>query len=177
MIWYLPPPTLMITTYLNNIHCKALNQAKVVKMLNEVFKPEEARVSLEKLKADELVETVQKHNHGEKYFEDVVKICSTLISGKKMPKVVVASLYIFRIPKPDTDLDNVAAGARMDVMEKKMEGMDKNVTELLRNFKSMLENQVKTVPTLQVPPGPAGPVAGTGLTQGYAQAAARGNGQ
>ena len=124
----------------------ALNQGAVVKMLKGAFKHDEARISLDKMKADDPVENVQKHNHGEKYFEDVVKVSATLISEKKMPKIVVASLDVFRIPKPNTDLDNVASGVRMDVMEKKMEGMDKNVTELLRNFKSMLESQKQSVP-------------------------------
>ena len=149
----------------------AVNQENVVKMLKEGLKPEEAKIALEKLKAGKFVESVQKHNHGEKYFEDVVKVCAILIAEKKLPKVVVASLYVLRIPKPEIDPDSVTVNARMDVMEKKMEGMDKNVAELLKNFKNMLENQNKVTPvTLQVPTGQAQ------VTQQrpYAQAAAHG---
>ena len=92
-------------------------------------------------------------------------------------KVVVSSLEIFRIPRPvGDDLDNVVVGARMDVMEKKMEGMDKNVTELLRNFKDMIENQTKqnTAVTLQVPGLHAHAPANAGNPRGYAAAAAAG---
>ena len=155
----------------------AVNPAKVVKMLNEALNPDEAKYALKKLKADGVVEVVQKHNHGEKYFDDIAKVCATLISDAKMPKIVVASLDVFRIPRPESvDLDNVVVGARMDVMEKKMEGMDKNVTELLRNFKSMIENQMTQksaaplAPTVTV----AHVDAGAGTSQAYAQAAAAG---
>ena len=65
----------------------AVNQGKVVKMFNEAFKHEEAKVALDKLKADGLVENMQKHNHGEKYFEDLVKVCATLSCENKVPKV------------------------------------------------------------------------------------------
>ena len=95
----------------------AVNQENVVKMLKEGFKPEEAKSALEKLKAGKFVESVQKHNHGEKYFEDVVKVCSILIAEKKLPRVVVASLDILRIPKLETDPDSVTVNARIDVME------------------------------------------------------------
>ena len=104
----------------------AVNQGKVVKMLNEKFKPDEAKDALNSLKEAGLIENVQGHNHGEKFFEDLVKNTATLSSEGKLPKITVVSKNIFRIPKPDLDgLDKVVVGARMDVMEKKMESMDK----------------------------------------------------
>ena len=153
----------------------AVNQDKVVKMVKEGFKPDEATRALDKLLAGKHVENVQRHNHGEKYFEDVVKVCASLVAEKKLPKVVVASLDILRIKKPDIDPDNVTVNARMDVMEKKMEGMDKNVSELLKNFKTMFENQTKVNPVgLQVPVNVPGTPAVAVPPRGYAQVAANG---
>ena len=62
----------------------AVNPAKVVKMLNEALNPDEAKYALKKLKADGVVEVVQKHNHGEKYFDDIVKVSAKLSSDDKM---------------------------------------------------------------------------------------------
>ena len=156
----------------------AVNQGKVVKMLNEKFKPDEAKDALESLKEAGLIENVQRHNHGEKFFEDLVKDTATLSSEGKLPKITVVSKNIFRIPKPDLDgLDKVVVGARMEVMEKKMESMDNNVNQLLENFKTMInqkfsvENFPATLPVTVTQPRAAGP---DGKAGGYAQAAAAG---
>lgn len=141
-------------------------------MLTQVFKPDEAKAALEKLEKSGLVESVQKRNHSEKYFEDLVQVIDKLSNDNKMPRIVVASLDIFRIPKPDTeDLDNLTVAARMNVMERKMEGMDKNMTELLKNFKSMVEKS-ETPPLLNPALGESG---GQALGPvGYAQAVVQG---
>ena len=157
----------------------SVNQSEIVKMLTEAFKPDEAKAALDKLKADGLIENVQRHNKGDKYFDDLVKITGALSNDDKVPKIVVASTDIFRIPKPTLDsLDNVAAGARMDVMEKKMVDMDKNVTELLKNFKDMITSQ--RVPAAVLTPAAAMDSQGSGGGgggRGYAQAAASGQGR
>ena len=162
----------------------AVNHGKVLKMLSEAFKPNEAKDALDKLKADDLIDNVLKHHQGDKYFEDIVKAVAKLIRENKMPKVVVTSLEVFQIPRPDNDdLDNVVVGARMDVMEKEMESMDKNVTELLRNLKKDDGNQATQKNALPAVPTPgahgqqaAQSASGVNAPQGYAQAVALGNG-
>ena len=61
----------------------------------------------------------------------------------KMPKVVVVSNEIFRIQRPSIDtFDNVAISARMNAVETRIDGMDKNVSELLKTFKDMISSQM-----------------------------------
>ena len=78
------------------------------------------------------IESFQKHHYTEKYREDVIKIVTNLIKENKLPKVVVAATDLFRIPRPDNDINKSASGARMETMEKRMEGLDMNMTELLK---------------------------------------------
>ena len=49
-----------------------------------------------------------------------------------MPKIVVAATNIFRVPRLENDVSNNEAGSRLEVAERRMEGMDKNITELLK---------------------------------------------
>ena len=74
---------------------------------------------------------MQKHNKGEKYFEDLVKVVGNQISEARMPKVLVISNDIFRIPRPTVDaLDNVAISARMNTLEDRTECRYKNIKNL-----------------------------------------------
>ena len=151
----------------------SVSQTETVKMLAGAFKPEEAKTALEKLKADGLVENVQKHNKGEKYYEDLIKLTGALSSEDKLPKIVVVSSDIFRIPRPTLySLDNVAVGARMNVMEKKFEDMDKNVAELLKNFKEMISSHgvPKSFLSPDVSQVGEGGAAGGGAAKGGRQA-------
>ena len=133
-------------------HGVSVSQAEILKMLTETFKPDDAKVALDKLKADGLIENVQKHNKGEKYLEDLIKATGALSNDNKLPKIDVLSTDIFRIPKPTMDsLDNVAIGARMNVMEMKIEDMDKNVSELLKNIKDMFSTQSVVLPPVPAP--------------------------
>ena len=74
----------------------SVNSTEILKMLNEVFKSDEAKAALDKLQNHGLIEAVQKHNKGEKYFEDLVKVVGTLTCEAKMPKVLVISNEIDR---------------------------------------------------------------------------------
>jgi hypothetical protein len=146
----------------------AVNHGGILKMLSENFKHEEAKEALEKLKTAEVIDNVKRHNIGEKFFEDLVKVTSTLISEGKLPKIRVLSSEILRIPRPEVaDLDNVAVGARMEVMDKRMEGVEKNMNEMMKNMQALMVKSVLQVPAQ----GASHPGAA------YAAAAAAGTGR
>ena len=151
----------------------------IVRMLTDAFKPEEAKAALEALKENGIIDAVLKHNYSEKFFEDIVKVTSKLINDNKMPNILVLSSEILRIPRPQSDsLDTAAVGSRMDVMDKRMGGVEKNMSEILKNIQMIMAKNA-------VPPvlarkdnhdgqhvDPAGTLGRDAGQNGYAQAAA-----
>ena len=157
----------------------AMNHTSIIKMLTEAFKPEEAKAALDALKENGVIDAVLKHNYSEKFFEDIVKVTSKLINDNKMPNILVLSSEVLRIPRPQSDsLDTAAVGSRMDVMDKRMGGVEKNMSEILKNIQMiMAKNAVPPVPTRKDSRDgqhvePAGPLGQNAGQNGYAQAAA-----
>ena len=104
----------------------------MVTMLREAFKDDEVKNSMVKLKNNGVIDYIQKHNLNEKYREDVDRIVNDLIKVNKLPKIVVVATDMFRVPRLENDVSNNEAGSRLEVAKRKMEGMDKNITELLK---------------------------------------------
>ena len=108
------------------------NFTKMVTMCGEALKDDEVKNSLVKLKNNGVIDNIQKHNLNEKYREDVVRIVNDLIKVNKMPKIVVATTNIFRVSRLENE-----AGSILEVAERRMEGMDKNIMELLKSTKCL----------------------------------------
>ena len=78
---------------------------------------------------------------------NLVKVTAGLISEAKMPIIRILSAEFLRIPRPEVEgLDDVVVGARMDVMDKRMEGVEKNVTAVLNSLQTLMAKHVEAAP-------------------------------
>ena len=155
------------------------DHGKIGKMLSENFTPEQAKIALGKLKDKNYIASVQNHHISDKYFEDVVKTYAKLEAktDEKMPRIVVEAMDMLKIPRPENcGLDEIAIGSRMNVVDNRLESVEKKLNEFMANVLSIMtkntcidrEFSVGQNPTVSITPAEA-----PTNERNYAAAAAR----
>ena len=148
-------------------------------MLSHKFTPDQAKIALGKLKDNNYIASVQNHHISDKYFEDVVETYAKLEAelNDKMPKIVVEATDIMKIPRPENcDLDEIAIGSRMNVVDNKLENVEKKLNEFMANVLSIMTKNTcidREFPVGQNPTVSITPAEAPTNERNYAAAAAR----